>query len=116
MLLGAQWLGFLNVFHMVSNTFTIQLAHSRDRRNWHRVAPGRTWLDRGSAGSWEQFMVSISSPPVVVDDQMWVCYGGAKLRRVSFSQHLVDVSSLFTTCCFEDWFGLRGGTDHPSRP
>ena len=78
MWLGGQWLGFITVFHMVSNTFTVQLAHSRDGRTWRRVAPGRTWLDHGPAGSWEQFMVSISSPPVVVDDQLWVYYGGSK--------------------------------------
>ena len=76
--LGGQWIGFINVFHMVANTFTVQLAHSRDGRHWRRVAPGRTWLDHGPANSWEQFMVSISSPPVVVDDEMWVYFGGAK--------------------------------------
>ena len=78
MRLGRQWLGFINVFHMVSNTFSVQLAHSRDGRTWRRIAPGRTWLGRGGAGSWEEFMVSISSPPVVVGDETWVYYGGAK--------------------------------------
>ncbi len=78
MWLGGQWLGFINMFHMVSNTFTVQLAHSRDGKHWRRVEPGRTWLGRGPAGSWEQFMVSISSPPLVVGDEMWVYYGGAK--------------------------------------
>ena len=78
MRVGSEWLGFITVFHMVSNTFTIQLAHSRDGRNWRRIGPGHTWLDRGSIGSWEEFMVSISSPPLVVGDEMWVYYGGAK--------------------------------------
>ena len=38
--LGGQWVGFLNVFHMVSNTMDVQLVHSRDGRAWRRVAPG----------------------------------------------------------------------------
>ena len=78
MWLGGQWLGFIAVFHMVSNTFTVQLAHSRDGRNWNRIAPGHTWLDRGPVGSWEEFMVNVSAAPVVVDDELWVYYGGAK--------------------------------------
>ena len=76
--LGGQWVGFLNVFHMVSNTMDVQLVHSRDGRAWHRVAPGRAWLQRGEPGSWNEFMVTVPSPPVAMGDELWVYHGGSK--------------------------------------
>ena len=75
---GGQWLGFLNVLHMVDNTMNVELAHSRDGRNWRRVAPTHPWLECGPAGSWEQFMVTVSSPPIEVGEQTFVYYGGAR--------------------------------------
>lgn len=100
MRLGSQWLGFLTLFHMVSNTFTVQLAHSRDGRTWRRVAPGRTWLGRGPAGSWDEFMVSISSPPVVVGDEMWVYFDGAKNHHDWWCDPTLDVPEA------HDWDGV----------
>ncbi len=76
--IGGQWIGFLNVFHMVSNTMDVQLVHSRDGRFWNRVAPGQPWLQRGKPGSWNQFMVTIPSPPVAVGDELWVYFGGSR--------------------------------------
>ena len=76
--LGGQWVGFLNVFHMVSNTMDVQLVHSRDGRVWHRVAPGRPWLQRGAPGSWNEFMVTVPSPPVAMGEELWVYHGGSK--------------------------------------
>ena len=76
--LGGQWVGFLNVFHMVSNTMDVQLVHSRDGRVWRRIAPGRPWLQRGAPGSWNEFMVTVPSPPVALGDELWVYHGGSK--------------------------------------
>ena len=76
--LGDQWIGFLNVFHVVSNTMNVQLVYRRDRRGWHRLAPTRPWLDCGQPGSWDRFMVNAPSAPVPVDDEPWVYSGGAK--------------------------------------
>ena len=76
--LGNQWIGFLNVFHMVSNTMTPQLLHSRDGRNWNRLAPGRDWLDLGAPGSWDQFMINMTSPPIADGPALKVYFGGAR--------------------------------------
>ena len=76
---GNQWLGFLSVFNMVSNTMHVELTHSRDGRSWRRVAPGRPWLEPGPPGSWDQFMVNVNSAPLTVDDdELRVYFGGAR--------------------------------------
>ncbi len=76
---GAQWLGFLGVFDMVANTMHVELTHSRDGRAWRRVAPGRPWLQPGPPGSWDQYMVNVTSAPVRVPGQdLRVYFGGAR--------------------------------------
>ena len=76
--LGAQWIGFLNCFHMVSNTMNVELVHSRDGRTWRRVRPMHAWLDCGQVGAFDEFMVNVPSRPVTVGEEVFVYYGGAK--------------------------------------
>ena len=78
MRLGGQWIGFLQVFHMVSNTLDVQLVHSRDGRTWHRLFPGQAWLQCGPAGAWDQFYTSLPRIPDVDGDEWLVYHGGAK--------------------------------------
>ena len=76
---GNEWLGFMSVFNAVSNTMHVELTHSRDGRQWRRVAPGKPWLQPGPPGSWDQFMVNVSSPPVDVGEpELRVYFGGSK--------------------------------------
>ena len=78
--IGNGWLGFIQVFHMVSNTSDIQLAYSRDGRNWHRLAAGVPWMTTGPAGSWDEFQMYV--PRVIPHgDEMWVYYGGASCHH-----------------------------------
>ncbi len=89
---GGVWLGFIQIFHMVANTSDIQLAYSRDGRNWKRLAGGKPWLTNGPAGSWDEFQIYV--PRVIPHgDEMWVYYGGAS--------------------CHHDWWavGLQEGLD-----
>ena len=77
--IGTQWLGFLSILNMVSNTMHVELVHSRDGRSWRRVAPGRPWLEPGPPGAWDQFMVNANSAPLAVDgDELRVYFGGAR--------------------------------------
>ena len=77
--IGAQWLGFMGVFNMVSNTMHVELTHSRDGRTWRRVWPGRPWLEPGPPGAWDQFMVNVSSAPIAADNgELRVYYGGSR--------------------------------------
>ena len=49
--LGGHWIGFLGVFHQVSNTSTVELVHSRDGRSWARLAPTHDWIGLGEPGA-----------------------------------------------------------------
>lgn len=76
--LGGQWVGFLQVFHMVSNTLDVQLVHSRDGRKWNRISPGQPWLQLGGPGSWDEFYVSTPRIPTTEGPEMLIFHGGAK--------------------------------------
>ena len=78
---GSDWIGLLNVFHMTDNTLDIQLAYSRNGRDFERVRPGRAWLPTGNGDAWDRYMVTICSKPVVVGDELYVYHGGAPTRH-----------------------------------
>ncbi len=92
---GGMWLGFLHLFHQTDNTMDVQLAYSRDGRDFKRLQPGQPWLTRGGPGSWDQYMVNASGGPVQVGDELYIYHGGAKNHH--------------------DWWigGLREGLDVP---
>ena len=78
--IGDGWLGFIQVFHMVSNTSDIQLAYSQDGRTWKRIAAGKPWLTKGPVGSWDEFQIFV--PRVIPqNDEMLVFYGGASCHH-----------------------------------
>jgi len=93
--IGSFYIGFLNVFHRVSNKLDVQLAFSRDRRKWVHANNRQPWLQFGSPGEWDQCQTVISSPVVDMGDELFIYYGGA------FAHH--------------DYFiwGPREGMDHP---
>ncbi len=103
--LGAGWLGFIQVFHMVANTSDIQLAYSKDGRNWNRVAAGTPWLTNGPADSWDEFQVFV--PRVITrGDEMWVYYGGASCHHdwwIVGQQEGLDVEEA------HDWSKVKEG-------
>ena len=92
--LGNEWVGFLDVFHMVANTVDVQLVHSRDGRRWRRITAGKPWLTCGDTGTWDEFM-SYHVHGFPVDNETWFYYGGARHHH--------------------DWWitGLREGLDVP---
>ncbi len=93
--LGNLYIGFLSVFHRVSNQMDVQLVFSRDRKQWLHANKRQPWLPFGSPGSWDQGMVTISSPPIEVGEELFIYYGGA------FCHHDYWIS------------GPREGLDHP---
>ena len=92
---GSLYVGFLSVFHRVSNQIDVQLVFSRDRREWRRANKRLPWLEFGSPGSWDQGMVTISSPLIEMGDELLIHYGGA-------------------FCHHDYWiWGPREGLEHP---
>ncbi len=78
--IGDDWLGLLNVFHMTDNTMDVQLAYSRDGRQFQRIRPGYPFLARSDVDPdrWDTTMVTISTKPIVVGDELYVYHGGAR--------------------------------------
>ena len=72
--IGDTWVGFLNILHAVPDTMEVQLAYSLDGKRWRRVR--KPWFTVGPPGSWDQFMVEISTEPIQVGDELWFYYGG----------------------------------------
>ena len=73
---GEIQVGFLNILSQVSNTMNVHLVYSRDGLRWYHMDRRKPWLAT-SPGNWDEFMVNISSPPVQVDDELYVFHGGA---------------------------------------
>ncbi|MBI3922189.1 MAG: hypothetical protein HY318_12280 [Armatimonadetes bacterium] len=91
---GEVYVGLVNVLHEVSNTIDVRLVYSRDGWRWYQLNQRQPWLTT-SAGSWDDCMVNISSPPIPMGDESFVFYGGAS--------------------CHHDWWmmGLYEGLDVP---
>ena len=96
--MGQGYLGFLNTLHEVSNTMNVRLVHSRDGWSWHHLNHRQPWLTT-SEDSWDRNMVNISSPPIRVDDELYVFHGGARNHHdwwISGLQEELDVPEAFT--------------------
>ncbi len=78
--MGEMFVGMVNVLHEVSNTMNVRLVYSRDGMRWHFLNQRQPWLTT-SPESWDKHMVNITSPPVHVDDQMYVYYAGTKAHH-----------------------------------
>jgi hypothetical protein len=74
--MGQGYLGFLNTIREVSNTLSVRLVYSRDGWTWSHLNKRQSWL-APDPDSWDRYMVSVSSPPIAVGDELYVFHGGA---------------------------------------
>ncbi len=87
-------LGTLTVLHHVDNTVDMYLHYSRDGKDWRRFNDHRPWLHRGGEGSLDQFDIEIATQPLVVGDELWIFYGGARVHHdwwIGLANENVDV-------------------------
>ncbi len=75
--MGDITLGFLNIYNYVSNTMRVRLVYSRNGKTWHHLNRGRPFIEPGGEGTWDAYMVTIPSPPLAVDDELWIYHGGS---------------------------------------
>lgn len=80
---GDVWVGLVQFFDQTVHRqkLEIQLACSRDGRNWTRLMDRKPVLPVGGIGEWDRFNQSIVSNPIVVGDELWLYYGGRTLRH-----------------------------------
>lgn len=92
---GTMYLGTAGVLHQVDNTMDTRLLMSRDMIRWRPAPRPGPFFAPESEGAWDSRMVTMVSPPIEVDNELWFFYGGTHYHH--------------------DWF-LRGpieGLDHP---
>lgn len=78
------YVGMVQMFYGLSDqgNLEIQLAISRDGREFERVEPRVPFIPEGQIGEWDRFNISLGCmPPVYVDDEMWFYYGGRTYRH-----------------------------------
>ena len=93
--LGNVHLATIGVFHSVENEMDAQLLVSRDGVRWRPTAKRQPFLAPRGEGHWDAHMVSMTSPPIEVGDEVWFYHGGTNYHH--------------------DWFfwGEAEGMDHP---
>lgn len=74
---GDVTIGFVTTFHMVPDVLGVKLVYSRDGRRWEHLNNRRQLIPRGGAGAWDEFMVTMPSPPIEFNDELYFFYGGA---------------------------------------
>ena len=60
----------------------IELTMSRDGIKFTYVNSGKKIIERGGAGAWDRGML-IPSEPIIIDDQIWLYYGGTDYHHES---------------------------------
>ena len=75
--MGDITLGFLNIYNYVSNTMRVRLVYSRNGKRWHHLNRGQPFIEPRGEGNWDAYMVTMPSPPLAVDDELWVYHGGS---------------------------------------
>ena len=86
-------IGFLSMFHTLNekwvaengiedwmpewtNQMDVQLTYSKDGRIWHRAGNREPILKCGQPGTFDSGTVYPSNSPVIVNDEIWLYYGG----------------------------------------
>ena len=92
---GKTRLATCGVLRAVDNEMDVQLLLSRDGVRWKRTNKHQPFLAPRGEGHWDAHMVSLTSPPIEVDDELWFYHGGASVHH--------------------DWWmdGEEEGFDHP---
>lgn len=73
------FVGFVTVFHTVADRLDVQLAFSRDNRNWLRSGNRAVFIPNSTIpGDYDYGMVwNVLQHPIVVGDEIWIYYNGA---------------------------------------
>ena len=77
------YVGLVQMFYGLPDqgNLEIQLAISRDGKNFTRVEPRDPFIPEGKIGDWDRFNISVGMPPVLVDDELWFYYSGRTDRH-----------------------------------
>lgn len=79
---GDLTIGLLESMCLVPNTMHVRLACSRDGgRTWRHLNNRQPFMLPGGEGTWDAYGATIPSKPIIVDDELWVYYGGSSCHH-----------------------------------
>lgn len=71
----------VGLLHHVDDTMEVELLMSRDGVRWKRTNKRRPFLAPRGEGFWDTYMVSLTSVPVEVGNELWFFHGGANYHH-----------------------------------
>jgi hypothetical protein len=78
------YIGLVQMYYSdnLHGNLEIQLACSRDGKNFTRIEPREPFIPEAPVGKWDRFIISVGSmPPVTVGNELWFYYGGRHHRH-----------------------------------
>jgi hypothetical protein len=78
------YIGCVQMFYGLSHqgNLDIQLAVSRNGKQFNRVEPREPLIPAGRVGEWDRFNISIGDlPPIQIKDELWFYYSGRTYRH-----------------------------------
>lgn len=78
---GRVQFGTLGIFRYVANEMDVRLVYSRDGHTFVATDHGTPFLAPRGEGHWDAYMVSVTSQPIEMGDELWFYHGGTKLHH-----------------------------------
>jgi hypothetical protein len=78
------YIGCVQMFYGLTHqgNLDIQLAVSRNGKQFNRVEPREPLISEGRVGEWDRFNISIGDlPPIQIEDELWFYYSGRTYRH-----------------------------------
>ena len=103
---GNYWLGTLWMYYVHDQSMDLELALSRDGRNWTRPFPGQRLVRLGSDDEFDCGTILSATSPLVVGDDIYIYYGGSDRRH---DERGTTTAIGLATLKVDRWAGLQSG-------
>jgi len=78
---GRMQFGTMGIFRYVANEMDVRLTFSRDGHNFVATDRGTPFLAPRGPGHWDAYMVSMTSQPIEMGDELWFYHGGSQVHH-----------------------------------
>lgn len=85
---GQNYVAYMSVFHVSTESIDIHLATSRDGINFTRVCRGEPFIPSGAMGYYDYMAMGCSQPePIIVDDTVYIYYAALDVIHSYMGSH-----------------------------